>query len=83
MTRRMPHTKDLRWLEQYIRLGYTVIRNSHLQVRDPEGRLATSLSITPSADAGHRAAQAQLRRHERHRNTLPREGGSAIATTTT
>ncbi len=77
MTRRLPRTKDLKFLEPYLRIGYTVVRNSHIQVRDPEGVLATSLSATPSADAGHRAAQAQLRRHERHR-----KGGSAIATTT-
>ncbi len=83
MTRRLPRPKDLKWLDQYIQIGYTVVRNSHIQVRDPEGVLATSLSTTSSTDAGHRAAQAQLRRHERRRNTLPRGGGSAITTTTT
>ena len=78
MTRRLPRPKNLKWLDQYIRLGYTFARNSHIKVYDPDGRLAVSLSVTPSADAGHRAAQAQLRRHERRR-----KGGPAISTVTT
>lgn len=59
--------KNLKWLKPYQKLGYTFARNSHIHVRDPEGRLAASLSVTPSTRAGYRAAQAQLRRHERGR----------------
>jgi hypothetical protein len=63
---RMPRSKNLRWLAPYTALGYTFVRNGHLSVRDPEGRLVATIPSTP-ADSEYRGAKATLRRHERQR----------------
>lgn len=50
----------------YRELGYTFQRNGHLKIRDPEGRLVTTIPCTPS-DSRYCYTRAQLRRHERQR----------------
>jgi hypothetical protein len=63
---RMPRSKNLKFLAPYQALGYTFVRNGHLKVRDPEGRLVATIPSTP-ADSEYRGAKATLRRHERKR----------------
>lgn len=64
---RMRDAKHLKWLAPYQALGYTFQRAGHLKVRDPAGRLITTIPSTPN-DSGYRGAKAALRRHERNRN---------------
>jgi hypothetical protein len=64
---RLPHGKNLQWLQPYRRLGYTFVHNGHLKVFDPAGLLVTSISCTGS-DSEHHKPKTQLRRHERNRN---------------
>jgi hypothetical protein len=63
---RLPGAKNFKWLKPYVRLGYTLERNSHLKIRDPEGLLVTAIGITPH-DTEYHGAKAALRRHERQR----------------
>jgi hypothetical protein len=63
-------TKRLRWFNEYERLGYSIerARSGHFKVRDPNGVFVASVSVSPSDRNAHKAAQADLRRHERHRH---------------
>jgi hypothetical protein len=63
---RMSDAKNLKWLKPYAALGYTFVRNGHLNVYSPEGRFVVSISVT-GHDSEYRIAKAKLRRHERTR----------------
>jgi len=63
--------KHLRWFhDMYEPLGYRMefARSGHLKVRDEDGRLVTTFSMTPSDRLAGRKAQADMRRY--HRNKL-------------
>lgn len=62
--------KRLKWFDDEFRqLGYRIerARSGHLKVTDPNGVLAASASFTPSDRNAYKAAQRDLRRHERRR----------------
>lgn len=64
--------KNLRWFrDMYEPLGYRMefARSGHLKVWDPDGRLVTTFSATPSDCWAGRKQQADIRRHERGRPT--------------
>ena len=66
-------SKDLKWFnEEYKKIGYSLdkAKSGHLKVRDPNGRLVTTLAATPSDHRGLKNAQAHLKRHERARQAV-------------
>jgi hypothetical protein len=66
--------KHLKWFAPYRELGYTVTHGGagHLKCYDPDGRLVTTFSWSPSCRRAQLNAQADLRRHEKRRH----EGGT-------
>ena len=61
--------KAPRWFEPYAAMGYTLRLggSGHIQVIDPAGRLAASMSASPSCHFAEKKAEADVRRHHRSR----------------